>query len=489
MEVVLHGPNGSTQLGPYPLTIGRSPENQLVVNHSKASSHHAEIRPAGQGHTITDLGSTNGTFVNGQPLEHNVPRMLMSGDTIRISDASYTYEVRNPQPPAPPMYGNQNQSGNYSGTQFAPQQSYQSTAYGGNQGSQGYHPTQQAGYQPPQQPGYQPTQQAGYQGYNQNQQQGFPLPPPPAPPYNPIQSASYTPTPPPYNQQQQQPYNLGQQYNPAPVPYPGPAGSYVPPPPTVAASRRGGGLRTILLVGLALIVIIGAASTFFIIHNNQVAADHAKGTVTAQTATARSTTITQNTAIANATATAVANPYGSGSGTLALVDEMKDNSGNHQWLEDQNCSFANQIYQVNLPTTITFRECFANGTNFTDFTYEVNMTILNGDCGGMSFRGDSASDKAYIYAVCGDGSYALYLYDGSKAKTVVNASSSSAIKTSNQINKLAVVVNGSSIQLYVNNTSLQTVQDSTYTSGNIGVIAIDNQNVTKVQYTAARVWQ
>src|SRR6266700_2794189 len=95
MEAALQGPTGRVVLGPGVLTIGRVADNQLVVNDTKASSHHAQIGLAGsgQGYSLTDLGSTNGTFVNEQRLDSNVPRLLNAGDRIRIGDTTFTYEA------------------------------------------------------------------------------------------------------------------------------------------------------------------------------------------------------------------------------------------------------------------------------------------------------------------------------------------------------------------------------------------------------------
>ena len=92
MDAALNGPSGRTALGPAVLTIGRAPTNALVVNDVKASSRHAEISPAGSGYNITDMGSTNGTFINEQRLDRNVPRMLNAGDRVRIGDTVFTYE-------------------------------------------------------------------------------------------------------------------------------------------------------------------------------------------------------------------------------------------------------------------------------------------------------------------------------------------------------------------------------------------------------------
>jgi pSer/pThr/pTyr-binding forkhead associated (FHA) protein len=109
---ILTGPSGQINLGSAQLTIGRAPDNQHVVNDSLFSGHHAIIRPEGQGYTITDLASTNGTYVNGQRLAARVPHSLSPGDTIRIGTTMFTYEVnkapeiaktvRAPEPLHPP---------------------------------------------------------------------------------------------------------------------------------------------------------------------------------------------------------------------------------------------------------------------------------------------------------------------------------------------------------------------------------------------------
>ncbi len=93
MEAALISSYERMILGSSNLTIGRAPDNQLVINDPQASSHHAQIFPEGQGYQLTDIGSTNGTFVNEQRLYPNSPRLLISGDVIRIGNTNYTYEV------------------------------------------------------------------------------------------------------------------------------------------------------------------------------------------------------------------------------------------------------------------------------------------------------------------------------------------------------------------------------------------------------------
>jgi pSer/pThr/pTyr-binding forkhead associated (FHA) protein len=95
MEAALIGAPGRILLGSTKVTIGRTQDNMLVVPDPKVSSHHAEVRPEGAFFSIVDLGSTNGTFVNEQRIDRNVPRLLQPGDILRVGDTKFTFEVTN----------------------------------------------------------------------------------------------------------------------------------------------------------------------------------------------------------------------------------------------------------------------------------------------------------------------------------------------------------------------------------------------------------
>ena len=68
-------------LGDGPVRIGRLPTCAVVLNDPNTSREHAEVVPAGGSYEITDLGSTNGTKVNGVPVQRHV---LGDGDHITI---------------------------------------------------------------------------------------------------------------------------------------------------------------------------------------------------------------------------------------------------------------------------------------------------------------------------------------------------------------------------------------------------------------------
>ena len=72
-------------------TIGRATENTITVPDAQASRRHAEIRFENGRHVIADLGSTNGTSVNGEKITE--PRVLAHGDEIAIGTITLRYET------------------------------------------------------------------------------------------------------------------------------------------------------------------------------------------------------------------------------------------------------------------------------------------------------------------------------------------------------------------------------------------------------------
>ncbi len=66
------------------LTVGRAEGCDLRLAHPTVSLHHARISPEGNQRLIEDLGSTNGTFVNGVPLGRGERRALTPGDVIQV---------------------------------------------------------------------------------------------------------------------------------------------------------------------------------------------------------------------------------------------------------------------------------------------------------------------------------------------------------------------------------------------------------------------
>jgi hypothetical protein len=72
------------------ITIGRRPESNIVLADPNVSREHAEIRPQGDGFLLVDLGSTNGSKVNGVRVDQH---MLRDGDELMFGNTRMRFEA------------------------------------------------------------------------------------------------------------------------------------------------------------------------------------------------------------------------------------------------------------------------------------------------------------------------------------------------------------------------------------------------------------
>ena len=74
------------------ITIGRLSENDIVVDDAHASRHHMQIIQHDDGHyTLSDFGSTNGTYVNGQRISGEI--VLNPNDIVRIGNTTLPWRM------------------------------------------------------------------------------------------------------------------------------------------------------------------------------------------------------------------------------------------------------------------------------------------------------------------------------------------------------------------------------------------------------------
>jgi hypothetical protein len=216
------------------------------------------------------------------------------------------------------------------------------------------------------------------------------------------------------------------------------------------------------------------------------------------TATAQANRVASATAQANqvtATVTSLQSMLSSAtSGTAALDDPLSDNSLNNGWdvgaTKSAGCLFTNGNYRANEAQQGYFQPCIAESSDFSNFVYKVQMTITQGNQGGMLFRADGANGTFYLFRIGTNGSYALDLYKGSKQASTLASGFSAAITTGlNQANQLTVFARGSTLDLFANSEYVTTVSDATLSSGQIGVVALDYSIPSQVTFSDAQVWK
>ncbi|WP_220210410.1 hypothetical protein [Reticulibacter mediterranei] len=198
--------------------------------------------------------------------------------------------------------------------------------------------------------------------------------------------------------------------------------------------------------------------------------------------------------VIDSTATAIAsgNPYPPHGGTLALDDTLRNNSAN-AWADEASkngsCSFVGGTYRAKSVTSnITFG-CPGYYTEFSNFVYQVQITILSGDEGGITFREDTQGHQ-YTFLIRSDGTYGFYKFEGyGKTVSPLISGSSSAIKKGlKQTNLIAVIARGKTIDLYVNQRRVTSVGDGAYSKGAIAVCASATAGTTEVAFNNAKVW-
>lgn len=274
--------------------------------------------------------------------------------------------------------------------------------------------------------------------------------------------------------------------NPYEPPNPYTAPATAPPPPLLR--RRGlSPAKIALLIVLALLIVgAGGFLAWKAVPSPGHTQTHASPTAQAQQATSTPAASTPQSL------------YDQVTRSIPVLDDPLRVNGTSNWTENTStdgkfrCAFTGGAYHASAQLPNTFMLCLAQATNFRDFAYQVQMTIVKGEFGGMVFRTDESQSKYYSFLVDRARSYKLInSVDNTGAHDqVLRQGTSALIKTDlNQLNTLAVLARGSSIYLYINHQYVTSVSDSTYHAGQIGVFGGNyTEAPADVVFTHVQVW-
>jgi DnaJ-like protein len=309
-----------------------------------------------------------------------------------------------------------------------------------------------------------------------------------------------------------QPYAGASGYPNAPAVYSQVAPQNYRPGSSESLKPKRNGAITALIIVILLVLIAGSGLVYYLGYYQPNQA-HTVATQTAQSqtrATARAVAtgtaqVLQATAQASATSAAqvqaTAQAYQSiytqaTSGTPVLNDSMSNPTLNPLWditlgsTANGACAFTGGSYHATIPKTGYFEPCYAESTNYSKFAFQIDMTITQGDFGGVLLRANATHSAYYLFRVGVDGSFDLYNYAdaaGSQATQLLTGSSQ-AMKGLNQNNEITVVAQGAQMYFFLNRQYLGSTNDNTYTAGQIGVLAESAKNPTDVAFSNAKVW-
>jgi zinc-ribbon domain len=343
--------------------------------------------------------------------------------------------------------------------------------------------------------------------------------------------------PPPADPQTPQPFYAYQQpqFSPAPAPAPlspqtqppiagmppispVPPGRFVPAPTPIQSNRGLSKGMMILLVALAVLLIIAGSGLIYYSTVYHPAQLHTEATATVQaiytqqahmTATANAEATSTAIAVANATATAnaqataqavatataLANIYTQAtSGTPALDDALSypNNWANEYGSSRGGCNFSAGAYHITEPSKGYFLFCPALGSSFSNLAFQVNIDIIAGDFAGIGIRDNESTGSAYYFTIYTDGTYDLSVWknrNGDDSRSLQSGNSSSIKVGHNQINLVTIIARNHTFYLYVNKHFIASAQDSSFSSGEIGLFAGDQTHSADVAFSNARAWR
>ncbi len=293
-----------------------------------------------------------------------------------------------------------------------------------------------------------------------------------------------------------------------PLPPPQSALHPVITPPISQPRRRSPAVLTALLGIAALLILGGGGLTYYftIFQSNQL---HAQATATAQAqlqrtaqVNAASTASAHTTATAHVAATATAinltpeELYASVTSRTPVFEDPLTGSNDTNWntytaRDGSGCGFTAGALHVTALRPDDFSVCLAPKSNYSDFAFQVQLTLLKGDANnvaGFVFRSDSFGANGYYFLLTPTG---IYILDTSSGKTLGGGTSSAIQVGLNQANVFTVIARGSSIYLYANGHYLTMANDNTYHTGAIGLIAFTFTTAhlpTEAAFQNARVW-
>jgi hypothetical protein len=199
------------------------------------------------------------------------------------------------------------------------------------------------------------------------------------------------------------------------------------------------------------------------------------------------------------------NPYPPRTGALVLNDPMHNNSKGYKWDEStiydddgkgkSVCGFSENAYHVSR-TSAGALICAPEEPNlvFTNLAYEINLTQVQGENVGVVVHLDQTNGTGYLFAMDTESNYSLSAMnlnaknDKDVYKPLRQGTNSAIKKGLKQKNLVAIVANEGTISVHVNNVFVDSIQDKTFNTGQIGIYVYGDKGSDLVAGDA-RVWK
>ncbi len=249
--------------------------------------------------------------------------------------------------------------------------------------------------------------------------------------------------------------------------------------------------RTALLLIVLLALLITGSASGILVYANVV---HPAELQANATAVAQSIVTGQAQATATANAQSPQSVYNRTTQTNPSFSNALDGQSSSPWsarsIGNSGCVFSNGAYHLHVAPTDNYVYCSATGTNYKNFIYQVQITMINDLEAGITFRSFIENLPSFVFSITTTGLYALDAYQSIRQGRVLAFGRSSAIHLGqNQTNVIAVMARGSTISLFINKQFIKNISDNNYSPGEIGMFTgnAPRSNID-VAFTNAQVW-
>jgi len=178
------------------------------------------------------------------------------------------------------------------------------------------------------------------------------------------------------------------------------------------------------------------------------------------------------------------------SSTPSITDPL-NNADNSIWETTTSCNLTNGAYHASVSTMRVIVFCRALSTDFRNVAFQVQMTILKGDLGGLMFRGSidaSNQVQSYFFALDPVGGFHLFTLVGGTLNPLHEDTSPAITSGLNNPNLITVIAQDNRFYLYVNKQFVAVVRDNSYSSGEVGLFALDLKLPTDIVFSNAQMW-
>jgi TIR domain len=176
--------------------------------------------------------------------------------------------------------------------------------------------------------------------------------------------------------------------------------------------------------------------------------------------------------------------YMQATSTSPVLSDWLDRQTSQQWSERSRYFFFEPgAYHLSLQGHNCYRVDLAQETDFSNFAFQVEMTILKGSGGGLIFRAGQAEPNGYRFFVGRE------YFDCVYGNTTLARSVTFKAEL-NRIYLLTAIARSNSILLYVNKKCIATIVDRSASSGSVGLMVVNFTEHTQalVMYHNAQVW-